>query len=292
LELPFDVPLDDRFELLLEFARGPAFGWYEVALDGEFLSAIGGRDDEPATKQANVRIEGYSPEFISPREQVLVWAKLAKGEHRLTFRCVGKVAAAERFDLGLQALIVSRVGNVPAETAEAQRLREIGLQRSRSLAELQRGLSHADAEVRAAAAWALGQLGPAGVDAAADLVHGLSDPDPIVRGLAAVALREAGVAASSAAPALIASLKDTDSSVRMVCAEALGRIKAIAAVPALIALSQNPAEHLHVLRNVIAALGEMGPGAKSALPALVALKANPRLRYPATAAQSKIAGAR
>jgi HEAT repeat protein len=119
------------------------------------------------------------------------------------------------------------------------------------------------------------------------LVRALSDPDAIVRGLAAVALRE--TAPVSAIPALIAGLKDSDSSVRMVCAEALGRMKAADAVPALIAVSQKPDEHLHVLRNVVAALGEIGPAAAPAIPALEALKSNPRLRYPASAAQEKIA---
>ena len=77
----------------------------------------------------------------------------------------------------------------------------------------------------------------------------------------------------------------------MICAEALGRMKAASAVPALIEVSSKPSEHLHVLRNVVAALGEIGPAAKDAIPALEALKSNPRLRYPATAAQEKIAGA-
>jgi hypothetical protein len=281
-QLPFDIPQDDRYEVLLQFARGPAFGQYEVELDGQILSAMGARDDEP-TKAARVRIDGYSAESAQAREQVLAWAQLTRGGHKLLFRCVGKAAASERFDLGMEGLVLARVGGVAAEPAEAAKLRS-----SHSLAELQRGLTNSDAEVRAAAAWALGQMGSGAARASADLVRALSDSDAIVRGLAAVAFREAGPAAASAIPALIAGLKDGDSSVRMICAEALGRMKAAAAVPALIAVSQKPDEHLHVLRNVVAAFGEIGPGAAPAIPALEALKSNPRLRYPAAAAQEKI----
>jgi hypothetical protein len=142
-EFPFDIPLDARYELLLQFARGPAFGQYEVELDGQVLSAMGARDDEP-TKAARVRIDGYSAESAQARGQVLTWAQLAKGAHKLVFRCVGKAAAAERFDLGLEGLVLARVGSVAAEPAEAVKLRS-----SPSLAEMQRGLTNSDAEVRA-----------------------------------------------------------------------------------------------------------------------------------------------
>jgi HEAT repeat protein len=98
------------------------------------------------------------------------------------------------------------------------------LRRSQSIMELRRGLANADAEVRAAAAWALGQMGSGAAGASADLVRALSDADAIVRGLSAVALREAGPAAASAIPALIAGLQDGDSSVRRL-RRALGRMK-------------------------------------------------------------------
>ena len=50
-------------------------------------------------------------EAAQSREQVLTWTQLAKGAHKLVFRCVGKAVAAERFDLGLEGLVLSRVGS-------------------------------------------------------------------------------------------------------------------------------------------------------------------------------------
>jgi hypothetical protein len=287
LEVPFEIPRDGRYELLLMFASGPAFGRFEVSLDGRALTAIASRDDEPE-RPRTVAFDGYAPEFSMARQQVLTWADLYPGTHRLTFRSTGKAPAAESFDLGIEALVVSEVGSVPPEPSAALRLRKIALEPSGSIAEMRHGLSDPDPEVRAAAAWALGQQRARASGAVPDLARALSDQDGIVRGLAAVALRETGPAASEAVPSLIKGLKDTDSSVRMICAEALGRVKAASAVPALIAVSRDPGEDLHVLRNVVAALGEMGPAAEAAIPALEALKSNPRLRYPAEAAQRKI----
>jgi len=288
LEVPFEIPRDGRFELLLMFACGPAFGRYEVSLDGRALNAIASRDDSP-DRPRSVVIDAYAPEFSMTRQQVLTWSDLSRGLHRLSLRSTGKAAASGSLDLGVDALIVSEVGRVPPEPAAALRLRKIALEPTSSIAEMRQGLVYSDPEVRAAAAWALGQQGLRAPGAVPDLVRALSDVNSIVRGLAAVALREAGTGARAAVPSLITGLKDSDSSVRMICAEALGRAKAASAVPALIDVSRDPSEDLHVLRNVVAALGEIGPDSEAAIPALEALKSNPRLRYPAGAAQQKIA---
>lgn len=274
LSVLFDVPREGRYELLLQHARGAASGRYEVSLDGQAWPGMG-----------NFLIDGHAAEPAGPGEQVLAWANLSAGSHRLAFRCAGKAAAAEGLHLGIDGLVVSEVGQVPPEPAAALQLRRMGLENRGAIPELLRGLDDRDPEVRAAAAWALGQWGPRAAAALPNLVRALNDGNAIVRGLAAIALREVG----GAAPDLIKGLRDPDANVRMICAEALGRLKAATAVPALIELSRNPAEDLAVLRNVAAALGEIGPAAEEAIPALEGLKANPRLSYPATAAQRKIA---
>ncbi len=266
-ELPFEMAREGRYELLLRFARGPQMGRSAVWLDGQALA---------------VTIDGYAAESTPLEDQVLTWSNLGRGTHRLTFRTdPGK-------KLAIGALVVSEIGRVPPEPAETIELRKIGLDRNGSIAEMKQGLKDSDAEVRAAAAWALGQYPVRAAAAVPDLAATLRDRDAMVRGMAAVGLREAGVPARAAAGELIQGLKDSDSSVRMICAEALGRAQVIAAVPALIQTARNPNEELHVLRNVVYALGEIGPGAEAAIPVLEALKSNPRLRYPAGASQEKI----
>jgi HEAT repeat protein len=232
---------------------------------------MSGRDDEPSGA-APVRIDGYAAEFLIPRDHMLAWTELAQGPHQLSFRHVSGAS------LGIHALIVARVGAVPPDSPEAVRLRS-----SSSVPALKQGLASADSEVRAAAAWSLGQS-PARNQASAGLITALRDTNPIVRGLAALALRDS----PAAIPALIEALKDPDSSIRMIAAEDLGRLHAASATQALIAVAQTKDEHLHVLRNVVTALAAIGPPAAAAIPALEALKSNPRLRYPATAAQQRI----
>lgn len=210
------------------------------------------RDDEPE-RVRNILIDGFAAESTVSGEQVLAWVNLTKGSHQLAFRCAGKAAAAEALNLGIDGLVLSEVGRVQPEPAAALKFHRMGLEQTGLVTELLPGLDDADPGVRAAAAWALGQWGPRAAAALPNLVRALNDANAIVRGLAAIALREVG-----------------------------------GAVPALIELSRRPAEELAVLRNVVAALGEIGPAAEAALPALEGLKANPRLRYPATAAQQKI----
>ncbi|MEO8657351.1 MAG: DUF2961 domain-containing protein [Bryobacteraceae bacterium] len=282
LDVLFSVDHEGRYELLLRHATGPALSRYSVSLDDNELTAIIGRDDEPERPRP-VLVDGHAPE-AGQREQVLAWVDLSPGTHRLRFRPTD----IENGKLGINGLIVSEVGRIAPEPPDALRYRRAGLERTGSLAELTHGLRHSDAEVRAAAAWALGQWGKRATEALPALSRALEDSDATVRGLAAVALRELGASGGAAVPALIRALKDQDSNVRMIGAVTLGRWKAASAVPALIEVASNPAEELAVLRNVVAAFGEIGPSAKAALPVLEALKANPRLRYPASAAQTKI----
>src|SRR5207244_2549880 len=91
-------------------------------------------------------------------------------------------------------------------------------------------LADGSAEVRAAAAWALGSL----EDAAGmgPLAQALQDPDPGTRAGAAWALGRLGAPARAQLPALIAHLEDPEESVRWRVGDALGRIGADAAAVA------------------------------------------------------------
>ncbi|HVO97901.1 MAG TPA: DUF2961 domain-containing protein [Bryobacteraceae bacterium] len=131
-------------------------------------------------------------------------------------------------------------------------------------------LADSGADVRIAAAWALSQMGPAGAASVPGLIKSLADPDPLVRSLSAVALRSMGPKAFAAVPALIHALSDAEPTVRSPAAEAIGRIgpAAKAAVGALSERLLVPNEVIYVLRSDAIALGDIGPEAAPALPAL------------------------
>src|SRR5262249_15216577 len=133
------------------------------------------------------------------------------------------------------------------------------------------------AEARAAAAWSLGQMGERASGAVGALAAALSDAEPIVRGLSALALRNAGASARPALPALLASLRDPETAVRMTAANAIGAQRAVSAIDALIEASKVKGEQVHVLRALANALGEMGPEAARALPAMEELHKIPRV---------------
>ncbi|HTU19904.1 MAG TPA: HEAT repeat domain-containing protein [Gemmataceae bacterium] len=149
-------------------------------------------------------------------------------------------------------------------------------------------------EVRAQASWALWNLGPKarnvlpsllslaqgpldktapmrqllasfGPQAVPDLVHGLHDDEAARREAAAEVLGHIGPPARPAAPALIDALKDKSSTVALTAAMALAQIdstRARAAVPLLADSLDTP--------GAAQALANIGPDARSAVPALIA----------------------
>jgi HEAT repeat protein len=86
-----------------------------------------------------------------------------------------------------------------------------------------------------------------------------------------------GASAAPAVPALAGALKDPDPVVRMAAGEALAAVGpgAKAAVPDLIAACRAPGQTVHVRRAAAQALGAIGPAAKDALPALREVAADP-----------------
>ena len=86
-----------------------------------------------------------------------------------------------------------------------------------SIPSLTQALQDEDQSVRAAAAWALENIG---TDAVPALIQALQNPDANVRGSAAGALGS-GEGSEDVVPALIEALKDPDSWVRAAAIEAL-----------------------------------------------------------------------
>ena len=153
-------------------------------------------------------------------------------------------------------------------------------------------LTDHDPQVRTAAAWALCQMGPKGAVAVPALGHALSDSNPRVRSLAAVALEAMGPVAVPALPELVRALNDPVDYVRVPAADALGAMgpAARAAVSPLAGRLRVKDEQVMVLRSVAEALGNIGPDAKDALPALRQTLQQLRVSYTVEAAILKIEG--
>jgi HEAT repeat protein len=109
------------------------------------------------------------------------------------------------------------------------------------------------------------------------LLKTLNDPEWIVRSYAASALCAFGADAKDAAPALTRALKDQEGHVRVSAAEALWRIegKVDPALAILIgSLTVKKVNHDYVADAAAKVLGQMGPEAKAAVPALKKVLAN------------------
>ena len=165
-----------------------------------------------------------------------------------------------------------------------------------SVAKLIEQLKSSDLEQREAAIDALGQLGPAAASATLELAAELEDKSEIIRAHAAHALMQIGPEAAAAAPALAKAMSDPDYHVRRMSVAALEKIhpdpsvvvkalgKALAdadpsvRVAALHTLTEYSKDAVPVLSEALEnentrywsalALGELGPEAKAAVPAL------------------------
>ena len=162
-----------------------------------------------------------------------------------------------------------RDGAFRAEVAKA--LGNIGTESPAVLPELLRLLQHdADGDVRAEAARALGKIGEGAGTASRALVTVLGDPraGDTLRGAAAWALGRISPPAAGTVPALGAATGDRSGHVGVCAAEALWKVahEDGRAVQTLAARLGDPA----VCHAAAQALYRIGPGAKEAVPALLA----------------------
>lgn len=256
LEVPFNVPEEGDYELYTEVAQGSDYGIYTVLLDDKTPHAPQLEHEPGADVRQQTQFDGYAPETYVGLAYQVGWVRLSKGRHTLTYVCLGKNEASSGYSLGVDNIILAKVG---AEAwAAAAKVKEPHLT-TENLAELGQILASA--------------------------------PDPVTRGLAAIALRDKGKSSLPALPVLIAALKDPEVSVRMMSANAISAIGADAApaVPALIEAGSAKDEQVHVLRAVAAALGNIGkPAATPALPLLKQLARIPRVQWAADSAIQKI----
>jgi hypothetical protein len=256
LEVPFDVPETGVYEVYTELAQASDYGIYTVLLDGQRPQAQQLEHEPGADVRPETQFDGYALETYVGLAYQVGWVNLTPGRHTLTFFCLGKREAASGYNLGVDNIILARVG--PKAWADAVKIKEPRLTAG-SPTELGRTLT--------------------------------SDADPVIRGLAAIALRDQGRASLPVLPALTAALQDGDISVRMMSANAIAAIgrEAAAATSALISAGSVKDQHVHVLRSVAAALGSIGkPAATPALPLLQELARIPRVRWAAESAIRKI----
>lgn len=160
-----------------------------------------------------------------------------------------------------------------------------GFDATGAIGPLTSALSDPDPEVRAAAANSLAKTGIAPAATLQALTAALNDASESVRIQAALALKSGGSLAAPAVPQLAAALKDPTLPVRLAATQALGAIgaKSELAVPALAAILADKGEGRFMFRTVMIALGQIGPGAKAALPVLQQIAAT---RPDSTAAET------
>lgn len=287
LHIPFQVAEDGDYELVAQVAHSLDYGTYAVMLDGKPLGADASLEHEPgANLGAQGTIDAYHTELYVAEDHLLGWRRLGQGRHWLAFVCTGKNTQSRGHDLGIDTLVLARIGK-PDSGGGA---RAAGMRRAADAATLRSGLADPDPLVREAATWALTQRAATAAKMAPELAAALKDPDPVVRSLAALALGNCDGCARAVLGRLIDALKDPDESVRMVTAEAIATLgmEAAPALSGLIQAAQVAREHVHVQRSLAKALGAIGPAAAPAIPVLEQLRQSPRVRWAADAAIREI----
>lgn len=164
----------------------------------------------------------------------------------------------------IQAL---RDGNPLVRARVAEVLSDLGPGAKPALPVLAGALADPKEEVRHSAARALGATAAGEAIAVPPLTRALNDPAGRVRAAASEALGKIGGVARPAAPALGERLKDPEVAVRVAAAKALWQLehRAEAVVPVLAEALEDPT----VRWQASFVLGEIGPDAAGAVPALV-----------------------
>ena len=100
---------DGAYELSTQVAQGSDYGIYTSLLDGK---PAGPRlEHEPGADVRRAgRFDGYAPGTYVGLDHQLGWPRLEKGRHTLTFVCTGKNAASTGYTLGVDNVILAKVG--------------------------------------------------------------------------------------------------------------------------------------------------------------------------------------
>ena len=221
IRIPFQVEQDGDYELTAQIAHAPDYGIYEALLDGKPTPQPG-------------PIDAWYSEIYVATDHLLGWKNLAKGEHTLTFVCTGKDPRSSGYNLGIDTLILARIGQVVSVPPPPKFTAQTAM----------RALDDPDPVIRGLAALTLRDAGPAANPALDLLVARLKDPDENVRLMSAEAIARQGKRAARAVPALIAACEVSGEHVHVLrsAAGALGAIgpDAAQALPVLRKLEAIP----------------------------------------------------
>jgi hypothetical protein len=328
INVPLDIQEGGRYEIVARIAQAPDYGDYYALLDGKPTNLDNRQAATSEIPSTGPEVfHNYLPEIYVAVDRPLGWLDLEKGRHTLSFVCVGRDGRSSGYNLGINDVVLERIPRAIAavpQTAPPNALQTVGVvYRGRPLSEYLQQLKQAsdtnraetvraigafgedagpgvkavaealtdpDPDTRAAAAWALSQMAAAGAPAISALEKAIADVNPRVRSLSAVALRSMGPKAVDAVPALVQALSDPAAYVRAPAADTIGAVGATArtAVQPLIERLLTPGEQVYVLRSVASALGNIGPDAAGALPALQQALKMHRVTYTAQEAILKI----
>ena len=328
INVPLDIHEGGRYEIVARIAQAPDYGDYYALLDGKPTNLDNRQAATSEIPSTGPEIfHNYLPEIYVALDRPLGWLDLQKGRHTLSFVCVGRDGRSSGYNLGINDVVLERIPRTIAAVPQAappnalqtagivyrgrplsayleqlkqasdtnrpETLRAIGAfgqDAGPGVKAMAEALTDPDPDTRAAAAWALSQMGAAGAPAIPALERAIVDVNSRVRSLSAVALRSMGPKAVDAIPALVQALSDPAAYVRAPAADAIGSIgsTAKAAVQPLIERLLAPGEQVYVLRSVASALGNIGPDAAGALPALQQALKMHRVTYTAQEAILKI----
>ena len=221
IRIPFQVEQDGDYELTAQIAHAPDYGIYEALLDGK-----------PSPQSGP--IDAWYSEVYVAADHLLGWKKLTKGEHSLTFVCTGKDPRSSGYNLGIDTLILARIGQPASAATPPTFTAQTAIV----------ALDDADPFIRGLAALTLRDAGAAAYPALDLLVAKLKDPDENVRLMSADAIARQGKRAARAVPALIAACEVPGEHVHVLrsAASALGAIgpDAATALPVLHKLEAIP----------------------------------------------------
>jgi HEAT repeat protein len=298
-----DVLRNDKQELVRVTA---AYAMGRIGLQAKFVpdlleacKGVAGENARAALRQIGPGPDGKAavPALIKALEDEKWWVRAIAAE------CLGRVGPEagaavpallklfndERLQVRCDAAeAVGRIRGGAKPAAAIAALRELllredhtGLHSASALAELGEpgvvALTHAlesgKPGARKYAVIALQEVGPVGKAAVRALIKALQHEDVRIRSPAAYSLGRIGPAAKAAVAALTETLRDPDGHVRINAADALRRIdNSSAGVAALIDVCKDASDSNRSNRCTAAmVLGDFGPAAKEAVPALLEL---------------------
>jgi HEAT repeat protein len=133
---------------------------------------------------------------------------------------------------------------------------------------------HEEGIIRRGAVSVLGGIGTASPDAVPAIVEAVHDGNALVRAGAAMALGKIGPVAPDVVPALVEALRDGNADVRLQAVIALKPVGPGAAIATagLVRILRDPHERSNTRTWAAVALGNIGPAAREAVPALLSVR--------------------